>query len=51
MSRKPPRKTFNLKFGDVVYFKSYLSDEHKGIIAGDGIASNKLECVQVLGKQ
>lgn len=31
--------------GDIVYFKSYLNDEYKGVISGDGIASNKLECI------
>lgn len=33
-----------------MYFKSYLTNEFKGVISGDGIASNKLECVQILGK-
>jgi len=35
----------NLKFGDLVYFKYYLDSNLKGIIIGDGIASNKLECI------
>lgn len=36
--------------GDTIYFKSYLSDDFKGVVSGDGIASNKLECVHLLGK-
>ncbi|CAD8133367.1 unnamed protein product [Paramecium octaurelia] len=47
---KPPKRNFNLKVGDIVYFKSYLIDDYKGVISGDGIASNKLECIQILGK-
>ncbi|CAD8052984.1 unnamed protein product [Paramecium sonneborni] len=47
---KVPKRNFNLKVGDIVYFKSYLTDEFKGVISGDGIASNKLECIQILGK-
>ena len=38
-------RNFNLKVGDIVYFKSYLTNEFKGVVSGDGIASNKLECV------
>lgn len=40
-----------MKLGDIIYFKSYLSDDFKGVVSGDGIASNKLECVQLLGKE
>ncbi|CAD8139457.1 unnamed protein product [Paramecium pentaurelia] len=47
---KPFKRNFNLKVGDIVYFKSYLTDDYKGVISGDGIASNKLECIQILGK-
>ncbi|CAD8135704.1 unnamed protein product [Paramecium pentaurelia] len=47
---KQPKRNFNLKVGDIVYFKSYLTDDFKGVISGDGIASNKLECIQILGK-
>ncbi|CAD8173114.1 unnamed protein product [Paramecium octaurelia] len=46
---KHQKRNFNLKVGDIIYFKSYLSDDFKGVISGDGIASNKLECVQILG--
>ncbi|CAD8151578.1 unnamed protein product [Paramecium octaurelia] len=48
---KPQKRNFNLKVGDIIYFKSYLSDDFKGVISGDGIASNKLECIQVLDVQ
>ena len=27
-----------------------MSDDFKGVISGDGIASNKLECIQILSK-
>ncbi|CAD8067163.1 unnamed protein product [Paramecium primaurelia] len=47
---KNQKRNFNLKVGDIIYFKSYFSDDFKGVISGDGIASNKLECVQILGK-
>ncbi|CAD8087418.1 unnamed protein product [Paramecium sonneborni] len=47
---KCQKRNFNLKIGDIIYFKSYLSDDFKGVISGDGIASNKLECIQILGK-
>lgn len=35
----------NLKIGDIVYFKNYVDKRKNGIISGDGIASNKLECI------
>ena len=38
-------KPTNLKFGDIIYFKFYVDNKRKGVISGDGIASNKLECV------
>ncbi|CAD8067155.1 unnamed protein product [Paramecium primaurelia] len=47
---KHQKQNLNLKVGDIIYFKSYLSDDFKGVISGDGIASNKLECVYILGK-
>lgn len=46
----PPKRNFNLKMGDTIYFKSYLSENFKGVVSGDGIASNKLECVQIASK-
>ncbi|EAR93160.2 cation channel family protein (macronuclear) [Tetrahymena thermophila SB210] len=36
----------NLKYGDIVYFK-YYREQSKGIVSGDGIAGNKIECVSV----
>jgi len=36
----------NLQYGDIVYFKFY-KDLSKGIISGDGIAGNKLECISM----
>ncbi|EGR30317.1 hypothetical protein IMG5_135140 [Ichthyophthirius multifiliis] len=36
----------NVQCNDIVYFK-YYSDKQKGIISGDGIANNKLECVSI----
>lgn len=35
----------NLKFGDIIYLKFYVQSRKKGIISGDGIASNKLELI------
>ena len=35
----------NLKFGDIIYLKFYVDSSNKGIVQGDGIASNRLECV------
>ncbi|KAM3134788.1 hypothetical protein pb186bvf_013113 [Paramecium bursaria] len=37
--------SLNLKFGDIIYLKSFFTNQ-KGVISGDGIASNKIECVQ-----
>lgn len=40
-----------MRYGDIVYLKFYYesSDKQKkkGIISGDGIASNKLECIPI----
>lgn len=36
----------NLQYGDIVYFKFY-KDLSKGIISGDGIAGNKIECISM----
>ncbi|EGR33284.1 hypothetical protein IMG5_057070 [Ichthyophthirius multifiliis] len=35
----------NLKFGDIIYFKCYIDQRKKGIVSGDGIANNQLECL------
>lgn len=35
----------NLKLGDKVFFKFFDDKGNKGIVSGDGIASNKLECL------
>jgi hypothetical protein len=31
--------------GDVIYLKSYLPEENKGLIPGEGFGTNKLECL------
>ena len=36
----------NVQCDDIIYLK-YYSDKQKGIISGDGIANNKLECVSI----
>lgn len=36
----------NLKYGDIIYFKFY-KELSKGVISGDGIAGNKLECISM----
>ena len=41
-------KPLNVKIGDILYFKSYIDNEQKGIVMGDGVASNRLECLQIL---
>jgi hypothetical protein len=52
---KKASKPRNVKIGDILFFKTYLTNDEKGIISGkyqvghhyslgDGIASNKLEC-------
>ncbi|CAD8058778.1 unnamed protein product [Paramecium primaurelia] len=40
----------NVRQGDIIYLKSYLPDDNKGLISGEGFATNKLECL-LLQKQ
>lgn len=35
----------NVKLGDIIYLKTYLKDGCKGIISGEGLGTNKLECL------
>ncbi|CAK93344.1 unnamed protein product (macronuclear) [Paramecium tetraurelia] len=35
----------NVRQGDIIYLKSYLPDDNKGLISGEGFAANKLECL------
>lgn len=44
--QKSVNEDVNLKYGDIVYFKFY-KELSKGIISGDGIAGNKIECISI----
>ncbi|CAD8067431.1 unnamed protein product [Paramecium sonneborni] len=35
----------NVRQGDIIYLKSYLPDDNKGLICGEGFGTNKLECL------
>lgn len=39
--------SLNLRYGDIIYLKFYVDSQNRGIISGDGIASNKLECIPI----
>ncbi|KAL4446650.1 hypothetical protein ABPG74_005588 [Tetrahymena malaccensis] len=43
--RDKNKPILNLRFGDVCYLKYYTENGKKGIVSGDGIASNKVECL------
>ncbi|CAD8068192.1 unnamed protein product [Paramecium sonneborni] len=40
----------NVRHNDIIYLKSYLPEDNKGLISGDGFATNKVECL-LLQKQ
>ncbi|CAD8102848.1 unnamed protein product [Paramecium sonneborni] len=35
----------NVRQGDIIYLKSYLPEDNKGLISGEGFATNKVECL------